>query len=98
MSTEKLKHTPGPWQLKGLNPPRIYADEGKEIIAQCDSGGEMTQGQEKANARLIASAPELLEALEMLNNEFKRLPQSLGYKYTHTGKVDLIIAKAKGEA
>lgn len=38
---------------------------------------------------------ELVAELGALNSEFKRLPHSLGYKYTHTGKVDLIVAKHK---
>lgn len=107
MSAEKLKHTPGPWKLKGLNPPRIYADEGKEIICQCDSMGEMTQSQEKANARLIAAAPELLAALELLlpmaekfcNNAGNGADgQGLAEHSVYVIQARAAIAKAKGEA
>lgn len=58
------QHTKGPWYIKGTNPPYIYANDAMEIICQCDSIKEMTKDQEMANARLIAAAPELLEALE----------------------------------
>jgi len=58
------KHTAGPWAVKGSNPPRVYARDGYDIIAACDSIMEMTHEQELANARLIAAAPELLAALE----------------------------------
>lgn len=45
--------------------------------------------------QLETQVQELREALEMLNNEFKRLPHSLSYRYTHTGKVDAILEKTK---
>ncbi len=59
----KTQHTPGPWKVSGKNPPMIYARAGLDIVAQCDSAGEMTRDQEAANARLIAAAPDLLAAL-----------------------------------
>jgi hypothetical protein len=55
-----MKHTFGKWYVEGTNPPRIYANEGIDIICQCDSHGEMSRAQELANAHLIASAPDLL--------------------------------------
>lgn len=69
----EIKHTPGPWYRDGFNPPRVYANHGMEIIAQCDSCGEMTTEQEIANAELIASAPALMaerDKLLELNAEF----------------------------
>lgn len=54
------KHTPGPWVLDetwGL----IVASDGTEIAA-CHSGI-------KANARLIAVAPEMLEVLKRCLND-----------------------------
>lgn len=47
----------------------------------------------KVMRQLETDVQELREALEMLNNEFKQLPHSLGYRYTHTEKVDAILAK-----
>jgi hypothetical protein len=55
------QHTPGPWDV-------YYDDDGVEIRAGVDGGdvmGMFIHGEEMdANARLIASAPALLEALE----------------------------------
>lgn len=65
------KHTAGPWHVEGANPPRIYARDGLDIIAQCDSMKEMPRGKEAANARLIAAAPELLEALQRAHQLIK---------------------------
>src|SRR3990167_8067760 len=45
------QHTPGPWNVDGAE-----ITDGKEPLALCCST--------EANARLIAAAPELLEALE----------------------------------
>lgn len=64
------KHTPGPWEWDcGLVPPDgpgryadIYKDGGDLIIAQFND--LIPEG--KANARLIAAAPDLLEACEAL--------------------------------
>jgi hypothetical protein len=56
------KHTPGPWRVEtaGLNidrRPMIIA-KGEHFIAEIDSD------RAKADARLIAAAPELLKALK----------------------------------
>ena len=68
------KHTPGPWKLVekdptqsffshtvyGQNPPgEIYGTQGPTVASF--SGGERAL----ADARLIAAAPEMLEALEL---------------------------------
>ena len=53
------QHTPGPWHTAG--------DQGVQIRSQRDQIAKVwtMRGNEwKANARLIASAPELLEALQ----------------------------------
>jgi hypothetical protein len=60
-------HTPGPWSVSnGL--PTVWANNGERQIADCDKGPLRSAGEDLANARLIASAPELLAALiEMLD-------------------------------
>jgi hypothetical protein len=64
-----MKYTPGPWVVEGFNPPRVYARDGIDIICQCDSMEELTLATEKANAYLIAAAPDMLAALRRLANE-----------------------------
>lgn len=63
----ETKHTPGPWIAvwrEDLGKFRIGPDNGDMPVA-----GTVNQGDrehEEANARLIASAPELLEALKQM--------------------------------
>ena len=61
------KHTPGPWRVERQNGSSTTSEW---IIAGAKPGylaevGDCGSGCAKANARLIAAAPELLEALEM---------------------------------
>lgn len=54
--TYSCMHTPGPWTVNDVS---IEADGGLVALAYARGKGSM-----KANARLIAAAPELLEALK----------------------------------
>ncbi|MGY2363714.1 hypothetical protein ACW9IO_14275 [Pseudomonas azotoformans] len=68
----EIKHTPGPWVVDPDSPTDISpADDlrlGIASISHADeAGGRWLFGdQSKANAKLIAAAPDLLEALEDL--------------------------------
>ncbi|MDF1551898.1 MAG: hypothetical protein P1P84_02495 [Deferrisomatales bacterium] len=55
-----MKHTPGPWRIQHT-PLSVAA--GTHQIAQVFSGRPIST-EDDANARLIAAAPELLEAAE----------------------------------
>ena len=61
------KHTPGPWRI-GTPPPNgeqtIGTQHGLMVAVVTTGSGVPT----KANARLIAAAPELLEALQEIVN------------------------------
>ena len=68
-----MKHTPGPWRIGtssgplkelGFNdPPAIYGKNNNSVLAIL-GGGSIHFENAKANARLIAAAPDLLEACE----------------------------------
>lgn len=80
---EVNKYTPGPWELRGT---RLVTDKHGVVIAEkIGSNG----GGSESNARLIASAPELLEALEALLDDASSKNQKAARD---------AIAKAKGEA
>jgi hypothetical protein len=65
---EMRKHSPGPWQIiSGHSAIRILTIEGYDVAQTTGSPywKEFSKSDE-ANARLIAAAPDLLEALKAL--------------------------------
>ena len=86
------KHTQGPWETKQST--FVHSKRG-EFVADCSYPAASDQSEFSANARLIAAAPELLEALEEAIIEFEGLPHSLGYESTHLYKWRAAIAKAR---
>ena len=103
-----IKHTPGPWVIEtvptsvgichkiGPFPPRRPDDVTSRsacLYADYPSGYNPADNELYANARLIAAAPELLEALEELiaaTNHLEPCPAT-------ADKARAAIAKAKGE-
>jgi hypothetical protein len=57
------EHTPGPWHYATTGPWLLGVFVGDDFIA-----GVAASDNHEANARLIAAAPALLEALEVLVN------------------------------
>ena len=55
------KHSPGPWRIDGET---IRADNGWEVCNPYDTDAPTGLIECGANARLIASAPDLLDALK----------------------------------
>lgn len=72
----KTKHTVGQWKYSGLT---IYAhkvtetQDSRKIIASIDPKRGEPSEENEANAKLIASAPELLEALQLLLKSHRQL-------------------------
>jgi len=59
-------HTPGPWSVVELTPNTVQTPSGRISVnwnATHDDGKRLNEAE--ANARLIAAAPELLDALEL---------------------------------
>ena len=55
------KHTPGPWHV-GMKPgPIVYGSEGEQVASLVVP--MLPEQENRANARLIAKAPELADAL-----------------------------------
>lgn len=100
------QHTPGPWSVTNNNweTSTVYGRDG-ETIAACQINSIVTEDTQyefeaikEANARLIAAAPELLEALEHLLKVRTRegvKPQS---RDAAEAKSRAAIAKATGAA
>lgn len=92
------KHTPGPWKYGIELSSRsgewlISFDAGYRGRGICIAETRPGTGHEEANARLIAAAPELLEALE----EAVCALEVCGKDYRATEIARTAIAKAKGE-
>lgn len=97
------KHTPGPWivtddvsahVIRGAEEPR---KQGNVEFVFRDYVCSIWGGYHEADARLIAAAPELLEALEALIDmdvSYKRGPVVAGA----VERAQAAIKKARGEA
>ena len=84
------KHTPGPWAVSSTERRYVREVNGKRYVASCtDSQDYRTYEEAEANARLIACAPEMLEALQDLCD-------TLG-ECGMTEKARAAIARAEGE-
>jgi hypothetical protein len=98
---EMTKHTPGPWVVAEdvfNDRPEIRDMDGR-LIAVVMAHYPMSATTQSANARLIAAAPELLEALKWLNAEFECRDDDFGgvlFTRNDFDRVRKAIAKAEG--
>ena len=96
--SEKQKHTPGPWSVTwcndgwcvearpcGICETHIYGDAGSPSMPE-----------REANARLIAAAPELLEAAKQALQVF--VDQGWDDDLSAAKSLKAAIAKAEGKA
>ena len=89
------KHTPGPWAVR--NKTEVFC--GRKRVAHVNAASKeplnMKQDREvaEANARLIAAAPDLLEALK----DALCALECCGKDYPAASKAHATIAKATGE-
>lgn len=96
----KASHTQGEWQWDaGIIPPDgpghyadIYVlDEDREPIILAEFNDSLPEG--RANARLIAAAPELLDALQNMVNVSRSVS---GFSPMMREHAERVIAKAEG--
>ena len=73
-------HTKGAWHIgEGNGEGSIFADSGRTRLESdgttlypiCEINNGWNEAEDAANARLIASAPELLEALRVAESELR---------------------------
>lgn len=108
----KTQFTPGPWHvvLSDNATPHIMTEPGSHESVDNDAAfvcvmpAEIIRSYNSlANARLIASAPEMYEALE---KEYELLLFANGYSdadidihgKTQTSRIKRVLAKARGES
>jgi hypothetical protein len=87
--TTKAAHTPGPWHVSSQGQFVRYRLEKSggfpyNVCAMEVFGGP--EDEREANARLIAVAPEMLEALEAV----------MRFCPTYPGEVEVAVRKARG--
>lgn len=96
------KHTPGPWYVDIEYPIQIMkhmehlvgTSKCTEYVVADISEGAFMGEEELANARLIAAAPEMFEALqELLAWDLDSLPGEVSLGYSGIEK-DIALAKA----
>ncbi len=102
MNCSETKHTPGPWHVQ-IGPrknsiPHIRS-ENMDYVMDSPSRGSMGHGsvRQMADAHLIAAAPELLAALELIVSDDKFTGDNYGERrdaWIETARA--IIARAKG--
>ena len=94
------KYTQGPWECGGEVCERLATfDNGQHnIYPPTGEAGPIAEVGGQANAHLVAAAPELLEALEAVE-QYRNAHHT--YKVSVDsllkGKIDAVIAKAYGE-
>lgn len=102
-----MSHTPGPWNLTGASFGHSIGANGIRIAQTANIVHEGSEGvhEEKANARLIAAAPDLLDACKALLSAMKTAPghylpdlaqSPLPFEYA-TDDIRQAVEKAKGE-
>lgn len=92
----ELKHTPGPWTVEQCEQfPSLAKIVGPQRVELELSAFALSEQEEMSNARLIAAAPEMLEAL-------RAVAKTDGVRDLKVGGVsiqaliDAAIAKAEG--
>lgn len=111
------KHTPGPWAYRKITRKQEWEIDtkrcpnlgheswtGMSVVFGCDDDPKMGKVVGEANARLIAAAPELLEALEGMleiygvrEQHMSREPFASSTEVDCCNQARAAIAKATGE-
>lgn len=73
--------TPGPWVVERADDAYCIANVGNLVIIP--GGGKVKHDNAEADARLIAAAPDLLEALEATNAQMR-----IAYECVEAGRYD----------
>lgn len=94
-----MDHTPGPWKAQG-NAIWTDTDTTPFRVADVTVSAPMNNIDHKANANLIAAAPELLEAceyvLELIEQHSTEMSEAGVPQGTMQNWLEVAIKKAKG--
>ena len=98
-----MAHTPGPWRVIKGKPRAICNAAGNKYIAKALLGGTdhpsprflLDEAQAEANARLIAAAPEMLDALKQALLYIEGDEAAHGRQFGDGNAVRAALAKAE---
>jgi hypothetical protein len=96
-----MKHTSGKWEAYGpdtCGAGRVFVEyKPGHMMNICEPGYAIKSQEALANARLIAAAPELLEACKTVLTDWHNKPSNFYKKEpTHLEKIRAAIAKTEG--
>ena len=96
----ETKHTPRPWRVQATGHSFVVEEHTHTEAISVDANGNPCRWSEytEANARLIAAAPELLEALQRLSAQCERLRMAWQLESDAERNARVVIAKAIGGA
>jgi len=99
--------TPAPWHVSDNGDTSIVEASNGRVVARdlYDEENEPSLGEMKANANLIAAAPDQNKALKEMAHDFSKMINALSYKKGFDAKEALkvldrgmqALAKARGE-
>ena len=92
MSREAMKHTPGPWYIDFI---KAHANGNRRIMAEQCTPVAVVPEHLAADARLIAAAPDLLEALKSVI-AWLDAPDESAFSDSQLALARAAIAKATG--
>lgn len=94
------QHTPGPWRVQATGHSFVVEAHTHTEAISVDANGNPCRWSEynEANARLIAAAPELLEALQRLSAQCERQRMAWQLESDAEKTARAVIAKATGGA
>ena len=96
-----MSHTPGPWVIIGRSIYQVEEVGGREVVHGNGIKGRDDANEAAANARLLAAAPELLEALKWAIHHVENVFALAGPHDRELPQLEharAAIAKVKGRA
>ena len=96
--TTQATHTPGPWRYCVIT-EKIWAADGQEDVGMIAPGPDLAGWE--PNGRLMAAAPDLLEALKSCRSNMRILAKAAGCPASFEAADNAAreaIAKAEGRA
>jgi hypothetical protein len=90
------KHTPGPWEVEHYDPACVVMKNQVAIVAPGPDGASYEE--QKANAALIAAAPDMLMAIKRTRDFLAENLPGTGKPGTFSTNLDDLLAEVEAKA